>query len=245
MPLDELATRLSVATAEVEGIERARRRRRGRQPRALQGRPRARGREAPERRPAADHEGRRRGGRAALDRLRRLELRRRRHRRRRASGRAAAERARARPPRGARPGLRRDDPGRGRGRPRRRPRRDHAAPRRPSRARRSPTSCRSSTTCSIVEATGNRPDLQSIYGLAREIATLYDLSLADRGRGQSPAPSRRDGRRSGSTTSRAARATSGACSRTSRSGPRRSGCGRASSSPGSGRSRTSSTSPTT
>jgi phenylalanyl-tRNA synthetase beta chain len=30
----------------------------------------------------------------------------------------------------------------------------------------------------IVEATGNRPDLFSIYGLAREIATLYDLPLA-------------------------------------------------------------------
>jgi phenylalanyl-tRNA synthetase beta chain len=29
----------------------------------------------------------------------------------------------------------------------------------------------------VVEATGNRPDLQSIYGLAREIATLYDLGL--------------------------------------------------------------------
>jgi phenylalanyl-tRNA synthetase beta chain len=31
----------------------------------------------------------------------------------------------------------------------------------------------------LVEATGNRPDLQSIYGLSREIATLYDLSLSD------------------------------------------------------------------
>jgi phenylalanyl-tRNA synthetase beta chain len=31
----------------------------------------------------------------------------------------------------------------------------------------------------LVEATGNRPDLQSIYGLAREIATIYDLSLGD------------------------------------------------------------------
>jgi len=31
----------------------------------------------------------------------------------------------------------------------------------------------------LVEATGNRPDLQSIYGLAREIAALYDLPLAD------------------------------------------------------------------
>jgi phenylalanyl-tRNA synthetase beta chain len=30
----------------------------------------------------------------------------------------------------------------------------------------------------LVEATGNRPDLQSVYGLAREIATLYDLPLA-------------------------------------------------------------------
>ena len=31
----------------------------------------------------------------------------------------------------------------------------------------------------IVESTGNRPDLQSVYGLAREIAALYDLPLAD------------------------------------------------------------------
>jgi phenylalanyl-tRNA synthetase beta chain len=30
----------------------------------------------------------------------------------------------------------------------------------------------------LVEATGNRPDLQSIYGLAREIATLFELPLA-------------------------------------------------------------------
>jgi phenylalanyl-tRNA synthetase beta chain len=29
----------------------------------------------------------------------------------------------------------------------------------------------------LVESTGNRPDLQSIYGLAREIAALYDLDL--------------------------------------------------------------------
>ena len=40
------------------------------------------------------------------------------------------------------------------------------------------TCCRSSTTCSLVESTGNRPDLQSVYGLAREIAALYDLPLA-------------------------------------------------------------------
>jgi phenylalanyl-tRNA synthetase beta chain len=31
----------------------------------------------------------------------------------------------------------------------------------------------------LIEATGNRPDLQSVYGIAREVATLYDLSLAD------------------------------------------------------------------
>ena len=30
----------------------------------------------------------------------------------------------------------------------------------------------------LVESTGNRPDLQSVYGLAREIAALYDLQLA-------------------------------------------------------------------
>jgi phenylalanyl-tRNA synthetase beta chain len=33
-------------------------------------------------------------------------------------------------------------------------------------------------TVMLVEATGNRPDLQSVYGLAREVAALYDLSLA-------------------------------------------------------------------
>src|SRR5690349_9805178 len=40
-------------------------------------------------------------------------------------------------------------------------------------------------TVMLVEATGNRPDLQSIYGIAREIAALYDLPLADMSRGQS------------------------------------------------------------
>ena len=38
----------------------------------------------------------------------------------------------------------------------------------------------------LVEATGNRPDLQSIYGIAREVATLYDLPLSDMAQGQSP-----------------------------------------------------------
>jgi phenylalanyl-tRNA synthetase beta chain len=40
----------------------------------------------------------------------------------------------------------------------------------------------------LVESTGNRPDLQSIYGLAREIAALYDLPLAELPGSQSPAP---------------------------------------------------------
>jgi phenylalanyl-tRNA synthetase beta chain len=37
-----------------------------------------------------------------------------------------------------------------------------------------------------VESTGNRPDLLSIYGLAREIAALYDLPLADMPGSQRP-----------------------------------------------------------
>ncbi len=39
----------------------------------------------------------------------------------------------------------------------------------------------------LVEATGNRPDLQSVYGLAREVATLYGLPLAPLPGGE-PAP---------------------------------------------------------
>jgi phenylalanyl-tRNA synthetase beta chain len=40
----------------------------------------------------------------------------------------------------------------------------------------------------LVESTGNRPDLLSIYGLAREIAALYDLSLSALSGGQSLGP---------------------------------------------------------
>jgi phenylalanyl-tRNA synthetase beta chain len=36
----------------------------------------------------------------------------------------------------------------------------------------------------LVESTGNRPDLLSIYGLAREVAALYDLPLSDMPGGQ-------------------------------------------------------------
>jgi phenylalanyl-tRNA synthetase beta chain len=34
----------------------------------------------------------------------------------------------------------------------------------------------------LVESTGNRPDLLSVYGIAREVAALYDLSLSDMSR---------------------------------------------------------------
>ncbi|HZO98585.1 MAG TPA: phenylalanine--tRNA ligase subunit beta [Gaiellaceae bacterium] len=39
----------------------------------------------------------------------------------------------------------------------------------------------------LVEATGNRPDLQSVYGIAREVAALYDLPLAELPAGRVPA----------------------------------------------------------
>ena len=95
----------------------------------------------------------------------------------------------------------------------------------------------------LLEATGNRADLQSIYGVAREIAALYDLPLAAIPGGQTHFWGRdRRGRwKSRSRTTRAARATSAAASRACRSGRRRCGCARASTPPGCGRSRTSST----
>jgi len=40
----------------------------------------------------------------------------------------------------------------------------------------------------LVESTGNRPDLLSVYGLAREVAALYDLSLSAMPGGQSLGP---------------------------------------------------------
>src|SRR5262249_50156913 len=38
----------------------------------------------------------------------------------------------------------------------------------------------------LIESTGNRPDLLSVYGIAREVAALYDLPLAAVPGGQSP-----------------------------------------------------------
>ena len=40
------------------------------------------------------------------------------------------------------------------------------------------TCCRSPSDVLVVESTGNRPDLLSVYGIAREVAALYDLPLA-------------------------------------------------------------------
>ena len=147
MPLPELAERLSISTAEVEGIER-----RGvpdedgnlglfRVGRVLEA----------EKHPNADRLQLCRvdvgEGDAAADRLRRLELRRRRDGGGRAAGRAAPGRPAARAAQGSRRALGRDDPRRGRGRARHRPLRDHGARRRPSRERRSATCCRSSRRC--------------------------------------------------------------------------------------------------
>ena len=38
----------------------------------------------------------------------------------------------------------------------------------------------------LVESTGNRPDLLSVFGIAREVAALYDVPLRDMSRGQTP-----------------------------------------------------------
>ena len=240
MPLDELATRLSVATAEVEGIER-----RGVPDTdgnlgLLPRRARPRGGEAPERRPAAAAEGRRRRGRAAPDRLRRVELRRRRHRRRRAAGGGAAGRpaARRREVRGEISDgmiLAEDEVGLGT---------DHAGSccwTRPSRARRSPTCCRSSTTCCSSSRPATGPTCsRSTASRARSRRS----TTSSWRRRLEPIPSRQATSRSTSrsTTSRAARATSAGSSGTSGSRRRRCGSAPGCTRPGCARSRTSSTS---
>ena len=124
------------------------RRRRRREPRPLPRRTRPRGRQAPQRGPPPAVPGRRGGGGAAPDRLRRVELRPRRDGRSRAPGSRPPGRpdARAREAPGNR--VRRDDPLRDRARARRRPRghprplralgAGHAARRRPSAGRGDP-----------------------------------------------------------------------------------------------------------
>ena len=130
MPAGELAERLEHQRGRGEHDRAARAGRRGRQPRSLPRRQGPRGGKAPERGPAPALPGGRRGGRAAPDRLRRLELRCRRHRRGRASGREASRgRCAARRGKAARRGLAGNDPLRARARARRRSRRNHGAPR--------------------------------------------------------------------------------------------------------------------
>ena len=219
-PPSRSPTRLSISTAEVNG-DRAPRR---------PGRPRRCFRvghvlEA-DKHPNADRlqlcTRRRRRGPAVPDRLRRLELRRGREGRGRAAGRDAPERPDARAAQAARRGVGGDDPRRGRGRPRHRPQRDHAcSTTRSSPARRSPTCCRSSRRCSTSSRPATAPDLLSVYGIAREVAALFDGELAPLA-GREPARGRRRaGRRSGSRIPTAARATSAGCSATSRSASRR------------------------
>ena len=96
-----------------------------------------------------------------------------------------------------------------------------------------------------VDPTGNRVDLLSVYGLAREVAALFGLELAAPP-GVDPGAARdRDRRHPHRRPRAAAPATSAAPSPAFGSGPRRRGCGRASRGPGCARSPTWSTSRTT
>ena len=58
----------------------------------------------------------------------------------------------------------------------------------------------------LVESTGNRPDLLSVYGIAREVAALYDLELA-------PPPGDRPGARPETSASTSGSRTSSGCPR--------------------------------
>ena len=71
----------------------------------------------------------------------------------------------------------------------------------------------------LVEPTGNRPDLLAVYGLAREVAALYDLELAPFPGREPDARRRRARSTSRSPTSKGARATSAGSSATSTVGP--------------------------
>ena len=74
-----------------------------------------------------------------------------------------------------------------------------------------------------VEVTGNRPDLLSVYGLAREVAALFGLDLAPQPGARAGAGGRRAGRRPDRRSGRLPASTSAGCSATSRSARRRRG----------------------
>ena len=122
--------------------------------------------------------------------------------------------------------------------------------RRPSRARRWPSVSPISDQVLELDLNPNRSDCLGVYGVAREVHAITGAPLA-------PAPweedaeATRDGERrratprSRSRSRASARGSRPASSTAWRSGPRRSGSRPGSRRPGSGRSRTSSTSPTT
>ena len=212
LPVEELARRLVFTSCEVDRVVR-----RGvpDEDGNLEPSPRregARGREAPERGPAPADEGRRGRGRAAVDRVRRVELRRGGDRRRRASGCGAPDRphARARKVRGEVSDgmiLAEDEVDLGT---------DHsgimllAAGHEPG----TPLSDVLPLVDTILEIeTGyNRPDLTSVYGIAREVSAVLDVPLAPMPGVQTRASRTTSRWTSASTTSSAARATSGGCS---------------------------------
>ena len=226
---EELASRLG-STLRGGADPPPRSRGRERQPRPLPGRARARGRQAPERRPAAAVPGRRGGGRAAADRLRRLELRRRREGRGRAARRGAPRRPEARGREAPRGGLARDDPLRARAGARPGPRRDHGARGRP-RARNA-AGGRAAALRGRARGRDDPEPARPALGLRLRPRGRRDLRRRSVSLGLSPwtcprdSPSdlaRTDRSTSASRISTAARATSGACSRTSPSAPRRRG----------------------
>ena len=183
-----LAERLAMTGTEVErvehhGVDRAR---------AVRGRQGARGRPPPRRRPAQRVPGRHRRRRAQPDRVRRAQ------RRRRPDGgggqarRGHARRHQAQGGQAPRPGVQRDDPGRGRGR--------RSAPSTPGSwcsTTRSPPGrrwrrcCRSPPTCSCSRSPPTGPTASAIYGVAREVHAATGAPLAPPPWAQDPIAARR------------------------------------------------------
>ena len=161
-----------------------RRRRRG----ADRRRARARGRQAPERRPPAAHARRRGGARAAPDRVRRLELRRRRHGRGRAAGHGAARRPHDHALQAARRDLRRHDPVRARARHLLGGRGDHGARRHAGRPG-EPLAARVPLAHDVLEleVTSNRADLLSMRGVARDVHAIFGIELTPLDESEPPA----------------------------------------------------------
>ena len=172
---------LEVETVEVLGA--GRHRPAGRRPGAVESRssPSSRSRSGAARSTSAPQRRGRRRLRRARDHLRRPQLRRRRPRRRGAARRGAARWLRDRVATHLRPGLRRHDLLRARARPRRRPRRDHGAAGRssPSPATMPAPIIGLGDEVLDIAVTPDRGYALSIRGIAREVATAYDVPFAD------------------------------------------------------------------